>query len=274
MGQHRIAAERETERPGARAAPDTLKRRRGRSRFHHRPGLRSARPACHGGGPAGKADRQADRKADRKAHRRIRRVGGRDGRGRGVAPPGRVPTLSMTGPGPSDGRGVDRDVGSLPCRCAIAREKASPCPSPPPSAPRRARDCARGVHEARPHPWDPAAPPRVRRHPVIPGPRSGSRTRRGTPEAGNPSPQVAPGPAPSAAPGPGLAPGAPGRRGPRRRPRPSPSSRGRAAEPGIQNRRSRRIRHRRRLWVPGSPTAPRDDGVGVVDVGPRPEPWT
>jgi hypothetical protein len=45
---------------------------------------------------------------------------------------------------------------------------------------------------------------------------------------------------------------------------PAPSSRGRAAEPGIQSRRGRKVRHRLRFWIPGSPSAPRNDGVAAV----------
>jgi hypothetical protein len=43
--------------------------------------------------------------------------------------------------------------------------------------------------------------------------------------------------------------------------RTTPSSRGREAEPGIQNRCRIRGLHRRWLWIPGSPAAPRDDRV-------------
>ncbi|GLS69430.1 hypothetical protein GCM10007890_14430 [Methylobacterium tardum] len=59
-----------------------------------------------------------------------------------------------------------------------------------------------------------------------------------------------------------------------RRSRVSPSSRGRAAEPGIQTRRPAKSRHRKRFWIarlrrapagPGSPGATRNDGAAALD---------
>ncbi|GJE49399.1 hypothetical protein GOFOIKOB_2435 [Methylobacterium tardum] len=52
------------------------------------------------------------------------------------------------------------------------------------------------------------------------------------------------------------------------RSRSTPSFRGRAAEPGIQNRRRVKGWHNLRVWIPGSPAAPRNDGA--EDRAPQP----